>query len=164
MPAPSALDGLKLLVVDDEPDILETLTDLLYMCKVDTANTYETAVEKLSQEEYDVSIIDIMGVNGFDLLIIANEKDIPSLILTSHGLSPENLIKSIKGGAYTYMSKEKMVEMEEFIGDLIMAREKGQKHEHLWLEKQGPYFDDKFGKNWREKDRRFWNQFDKAKE
>ena len=164
MTAPTVLDGLKLLVVDDEPDILETLTDLLYMCKVDTANDYESAVEKLSQEKYDVTIIDIMGVNGFDLLIIANEKDIPSLILTSHGLSPENLIKSIKGGAYTYMSKEKMVEMEDFIGDLIMAREKGQKHEHKWLKKLGPHFDDKFGKNWREKDRKFWNQFDKAEE
>ena len=162
MTTPGVLNGLNLLVVDDEPDILETLIDLLYMCNVDTANDYETAVHMLSQKKYDITIIDIMGVNGFDLLIVANERDVPSLILTSHGLSPENLIRSIKGGAYTYMPKEKMVEMEAFIVDLIMDREKGQKHEHKWLTKLGPYFDDKFGTGWREKDRIFWNQFDKT--
>lgn len=30
MPAPSVIDGLKLLVVDDEPDVLETLVDLTF--------------------------------------------------------------------------------------------------------------------------------------
>ena len=164
MPAPSVLDGLKLLVVDDEQDILETLIDLLYMCEVDTAQDYETAAEMLSSGKYDVAIIDIMGVHGFDLLIIANKKEIPSLVLTSHGLTPENLVKSIKGGAYTYLPKEKMIEMEGFIVDLINARKNWQKHKHAWLKKLGPYFNTKFGNGWKEKDRDFWDKFENTME
>ena len=102
MPIPSVIDGLKLLIVDDEPDILDTLVDLLDRCDIETARDYETAAEMLSQNKYDVAIFDIMGVQGFDLLIIANQKNMPSLMLTSHGLTPENLIASIKGGAQTF--------------------------------------------------------------
>ena len=36
-------DGKRLLIVDDEPDVLETLTDILDMCRIDTAPTFELA-------------------------------------------------------------------------------------------------------------------------
>ena len=46
MDSKSILGGKKLLVVDDEPDVIETLKDLLDMCIIDTAADYQTA-EKL---------------------------------------------------------------------------------------------------------------------
>ena len=162
MTAHSVIDGLKLLIVDDEPDILETMVELLDRCIIDTAYDYETAAEMLHQNKYDAAIFDIMGVQGFDLLIIANQKKMPSLMLTSHGLTPENLIASIKGGAYGYIPKDKMIDIEDFIIDLIEAQTSGQRNKHNWLKKLAPVFELKFGKDWRRKDQKFWGQFDQT--
>ena len=159
MATSNVIDGLKLLIVDDEPDILETLAQLLTRYDIDTARDFDTASDMLSKKRYDMAIFDIMGVQGFDLLIIANQKNIPSLILTSHGLTPENLVVSIKGGAYAYIPKDKMVEIEDFIVDLIEAQKSGQKNKHLWLTKLTPFFDIVFGKNWKEKDPIFWDKY-----
>ena len=74
------LENKKVLVVDDEPDILETLEELLYMCSVDTAVTFEDALSLLKNNTYDVAVLDIMGVKGYDLLKVTNKIDIPSLI------------------------------------------------------------------------------------
>ena len=35
------LHGKKLLIVDDEPDVLQVLIEMLEMCKIDTAATFE---------------------------------------------------------------------------------------------------------------------------
>ena len=49
----SLLDGKKVLVVDDEPDILEVLEELLEMCDVVTASTFEKAKELLESQKFD---------------------------------------------------------------------------------------------------------------
>ena len=36
------LENKKILIVDDEPDVLETLADLLDMCRIDTALDFES--------------------------------------------------------------------------------------------------------------------------
>jgi DNA-binding response OmpR family regulator len=58
------LKGKKILAVDDEIDILETLEEVLDQCDLDTASTYETAKELLETKTYDAAILDIMGVRG----------------------------------------------------------------------------------------------------
>ena len=88
------LQGKKVLIVDDEPDILDTLTELLRVSMIDRASTFEEAKALLETEYYDVVVLDIMGVKGFELLQIAKEKDIPALMLTAHALNKENLKKS----------------------------------------------------------------------
>ena len=99
MTSEDILKGKKILVVDDEPDIRETLEDILEECDIETAGTFESAKELLENTRYDAAILDIMGVKGFDLLEIATEKKIPALMLTAHGLNPDNLVGSIKLGA-----------------------------------------------------------------
>ena len=64
-----ALDGKKILIVDDEPDIIESLEELLEdLFAVDSASSFEEAVSCLKTNTYDVAILDIMGVRGYDLL------------------------------------------------------------------------------------------------
>jgi DNA-binding response OmpR family regulator len=92
------LKDKRVLIVDDEPDILETLEELLDTCLIDSAPDYETAQKFLDKNQYDAAILDIMGVRGYDLLKLANARGIPALMLTAHALSPDNLVKSIKGG------------------------------------------------------------------
>ena len=58
-----SLNDKKILVVDDEIDILESLADLLDdMFMVDSASSFEEAVSCLKNNTYDVAILDIMGV------------------------------------------------------------------------------------------------------
>ncbi len=68
----SILDGKRILAVDDEPDVLEVLKEEIMAaapgCSIDTASTYDQALELLISWSYDLAICDIMGVRGFDLL------------------------------------------------------------------------------------------------
>ena len=64
----SYFDGKKILAVDDEQDILEIIEEELEMADVDMALDYQTASEKIRQNNYDLAILDIMGVDGLTLL------------------------------------------------------------------------------------------------
>jgi len=157
----SALDGKRILIVDDEPDVLETLLEILDMCVVDSAPDFETAQKFLSKNSYDLAILDIMGVRGYDLLELANEKKIPALMLTAHAVSPENLVKSIRGGAQSYVPKDKISDITDYVTDILESREEGGRERSDWLSKLEPYFDKRFGDGWKERDREFWDVYDR---
>src|SRR5512143_2305084 len=90
----SELEGKKVLIVDDEPDVLEVLEESLKMCQVVAANSFEKAKELLDAQKFDVAILDIMGVDGYRLLEMAVRKDIPAVMLTAHAFTPDNLVRS----------------------------------------------------------------------
>ena len=48
--------------MDYELDVLETLEELLYVCKTDSASSFESAILCLKKNTYDAAILDIMGV------------------------------------------------------------------------------------------------------
>ncbi|MFO7684850.1 MAG: response regulator [Desulfobacterales bacterium] len=154
------LKGKRLLIVDDEPDVLETLLDVLDMCVVDTAPSFETALKFLKKNTYDAAIFDIMGVRGLDLLTTAVTSGIPVLMLTAHALNPDTLVSSIKAGARAYVPKDEMADIQNFLIDLLAAREGTDHKRSRWFTRLKPVFDRKFGPGWREKDRPFWNDFD----
>jgi len=145
------LKGEKLLIVDDESEILEVLEDELDVCSIDFARAFEEAKEFLDTNDYDAAILDIMGVSRYDLLRIATEKGIPSLMLTAHALSPDNLVKSIKEGASTYVPKERIADIKIFLMDVLKARQQGIDKHGDWFVRLKPFFDTKFGPGWREK-------------
>ncbi len=68
------LEGKRILIVDDEPDVLDSLEDLLSMCDVTRASNFLDAKEFLQGRYFDIAVLDIMGVEGYDLLEIANKK------------------------------------------------------------------------------------------
>ena len=156
----SPLEGKAVLVVDDEPDILTTVGELLYMCKVDKAQDYDSALQLLLNNTYDVVVLDIMGVNGFELLRNAVVRDFPAVMLTAHAVSPEALKKSIELGAVSFLPKEMIAELQELLEDVIRGGGK-----RLWwlksLQKTGPYFDERFGSDWKEKDP-FFREFEES--
>jgi len=143
----SLLKGKKLLIVDDEPDVLETLQDLLDMCTIDTAMDFQTAKQLLHQNKYDAAVLDIMGVKGYELLEIANKSGIPALMLTAHALSPDDFGKSISGGAKAYTPKEKMTEIAVFLADLLKAQQ-GDEKPYKWFSRLKSFFEWQFGKEW----------------
>ena len=154
------LKGQKILIVDDEPDILETIEELLDMCSLDTAPDFETAKQLINTNRYDIAILDIMGIQGYDLLDLAKKRDIPALMLTAHALTPENLKESIEKGADAYVPKDELVNIGDHIADVIKSNAKGRQGYGAWFSNLKPFFDKAFGKGWRDKDRTFWNSFD----
>ncbi len=157
MSANKILKGKLVLIVDDEKDILDLLTELLGMARVDTASSFEEAKELLESNEYDIAVLDIMGVKGYELLKIANEHNIPALMLTAHALSKEDLKKSAEQGASYYVPKDEINKIDVFVADVLEAIEKDKNPWVRWFERLGSFFDKKFsGPNWREQAREFW--------
>lgn len=155
------LEGKRILIVDDEPDVLETLEELLGMCLIDSAPGFDTGKKFLDKNTYDLAIFDIMGVKGYDLLRIATQKGIPVLMLTAHALSPDNLLKSIKEGAHSYVPKDKLPEITLYIRDILEERQKGDENRGRWFARLKPFFDKQFGFGWREKEKDFWEDFER---
>jgi len=142
----SILNHKKILIVDDEPDILTILEEeILDSCpdsKVDKASNYESAAELLKSKEYDLVVLDIMGVRGFDLLEIAIAENLKVAMLTGHALNPKALKKSHDMGAMAYLPKEKMGEIVPFLEDVLQYN-----HKSGWtrlIEKIGDYYTKKF--------------------
>jgi DNA-binding NtrC family response regulator len=143
------LKGKKILIVDDEPDILEVLEGFLTMCQITKATAFDDAKEIIESQDFDAAILDIMGVNGYELLAIANKKKIPCLMLTAHAFTPDNLVKSIHEGAASYVPKDEISKIEDFLNDIFVAQKTGESPWLSWQKRlPSSYFATKFGAAW----------------
>ncbi len=158
----SFLKGKHILAVDDEADILETIEEILEESKVDTARDYKSASQKIKERKYDLAILDIMGVDGLQLLAEAVQREIPTVMLTAHAISPETLMESIQKGAISYLPKESLADLDDLLNDITGSFHRGEPPWKLLFEKLGDFFDERFGSDWKEKDRDFWSEFSRT--
>jgi CheY-like chemotaxis protein len=153
----SVLNDKRVLAVDDEPDVLETLAEQLEGFSgltFDKAADYDRGYHLLRSWTYDLVILDIMGVRGFDLLNASVSLGFPTVMLTAHALSRDALKKSIEMGARAYIPKEKMVEIVPFLEDVLsLSFQPGWKRV---FEKLGGFFNAKFGPGWQKNEKEFW--------
>ena len=100
----------RILVVDDEPNILEVLRIVLEGegYEVCEAATYKAAAQALASEDFELVICDIKlpDGNGLDLLRAHHDRnpDTRFTVITAHS-TPANLLASLRGGAVEYLSK-----------------------------------------------------------
>jgi len=153
------LDGKRILVIDDEPDVLESLEELLAKCEVVKASNFEAARGLIEQEQFDLVILDIMGVSGYDLLDLATGKDMTVVMLTAHALTPENIVKSYRAGAAYFLPKEEMVNIASFLEDILEAKQKGQSTWNNWMDRLAAYCERTFGAKWQDTEKDFWDKF-----
>lgn len=153
------LTGKRVLVVDDEPDVVETAKTLLTMCEVRGATSFSEARELLETEAFDIAVLDIMGVDGYALLEIANRRGVTAVMLTAHALSPDNIVKSFKGGAASYLPKDKLADLALFLNEILEDKIKGKRLSFRWLERWATFYDKKFGPDWQKEDKEFWEKF-----
>jgi CheY-like chemotaxis protein len=158
----SILDGKRLLAVDDEPDVLDVLEEEILVaapkCKMEKATTYQQAVQRLTSQTYDVVILDIMGIRGFELLDLSSKRNLTVAMLTAHSLNPESLRRSIEMKARAYLPKDKLGEIVPFLECVL-------EEEYLpgWgslMKKLEKYFNSQWGKSWKKPGENFWKEFD----
>jgi len=157
--AQSILNDKRVLAVDDEIDVLETLEDLLddYPGLIlDKAADYETGYHLLRSWTYDAVILDIMGVRGYDLLNAAVHLGFPTVMLTAHALSSDHLKRSITMGARAYIPKERMSDIPEFLEDVISLGHRSSLKR--MFQRLGGVFNKRFGSRWMEDEKTFWDQ------
>ncbi len=161
--AQSILDGKRILAVDDEPDVLkvleEEIMDSCPKCTLDKATNFEDASNLIATKSYDVVVLDIMGVRGFDLLDMAVKKNMKVAMLTAHALSPEALKKSYDMKARAYLPKDKLGEVVPFLEDVLATD-----FQSGWtklFEKLHGFFTDRFESDWEKKTGLTWREWQK---
>ena len=157
--ADSILNDKRILAVDDEPDVLETLEDLLsdYPGLVlDRAADYNMGYQLIRSWTYDAVILDIMGVRGFDLLNAAVHLGIPAVMLSAHAVSPESIRQSLELGARAFIPKEKMADIGKFLEDVLTLSHRGSVRR--MFDRLGGFFNMKFGPDWQQSEKEFWDQ------
>ncbi len=100
----------RVLVVDDEPDLLTlmqlTLTKL--GLEVVTADSRQSAIEALDRQSYALCLTDMQlgDGTGLDVLAAIAERglDLPCAVITAHG-NADNAVAALKAGAFDYLSK-----------------------------------------------------------
>ena len=121
----SLLKDKVILVVDDEPDILETVEEQLDMCLLHKAKDYDAALQYIMSYNYDVVILDIRmpGGNGIDVLQAIKRGDpAPTVIMLTNYPYPQYRGKCMDLGADYFFDKsnefEKVMEViEQLIKD-----------------------------------------------
>jgi len=108
--ADNARDSFKVLVVDDDRIIVESLTELLITEGYDAVgvNSVQAATDKLEQDAYAITITDVNmpDADGFELLNILRDRypAVVPIVITGYG-TIESAVEAIKMGAYDYLTK-----------------------------------------------------------
>ena len=110
--AKSELSGRRILVVDDEQFIRETIMDVVekYGCEADMAADGRQALALIKQRPYDLVISDIKlpHATGYDIFAAAREinRDIPVILMTGFGYDPNHsIVRANKEGLSAVLYK-----------------------------------------------------------
>ena len=113
-PEPPGLQGLRILIVDDEPDTLDLISVELaqHGAMVTGISSAEEALQSLSQETFDLLISDIgmPGMDGYDLIRqvrkqeAGTQKPIPAIALTAYARVQDRM-RAIMAGYSTHVAK-----------------------------------------------------------
>lgn len=100
----------KVLVIDDEPDLLELLELTLSRMGLDTtrAQSIEEAIRLLDAQGFDLCLTDMRLPDGEGLRVVEHITDkgldVPVAVITAFG-SAENAVAALKAGAFDYLAK-----------------------------------------------------------
>jgi DNA-binding NtrC family response regulator len=159
----SILNDKRVLAVDDEPDVLDSLEELVLAdaprCRIEKAGNYEDAVQLLEANVYDIVVLDIMGVRGFDLLETAVTRNFRVAMLTAHALTPEALKRSYDMKAYAFLPKEKLADIVPFLED-VLTYDYATGWKRL-LHKLRGFFGERFVSDWEKKTGMEWKEWSK---
>ncbi len=145
--------GKRILAVDDEPDILEVIKEQLPECQVETAGNFDAGLNYILNDSFDLVILDIMGVSGFDLLEECRKRNLPAAMLTAHAINIDSLNRSIRLGAVSFIPKDELARLPIFISEIFDSIGKTQAHWPQLFKRIGPFFRERLGVVWEDIER-----------
>ena len=117
-------EKLKVLLVDDEKEFVESLSERLELrnLEADVAHDGEQALETIKEGKHDVMVLDLRmpGIDGIEVLrrVKKTNPEIQVVVLTGHGTDKdEAMVKKL--GAFAYMKKP--VDIDQLVGALHKA-------------------------------------------
>ena len=131
------MEGFRVLVVDDEPDFLETIVKRLQRRRVDATgvDSGKTALHLLDQEHFDVVILDVRmpGMDGLETLKEMKRKRplMEVIMLTGHA-SIESGMQGMQLGAFDYVMKPASI--NDLLEKIQQAYERKLLHEKRVLD------------------------------
>ncbi|TLZ06430.1 MAG: sigma-54-dependent Fis family transcriptional regulator, partial [Gammaproteobacteria bacterium] len=124
----AAVEQAVVLVVDDEPDLLELvgLTLSRMSLKTRTASDLQSARRLLKAERFDLCLTDMRLPDGDGLDLVAwiqeNRADLPVAVITAHG-NVESAVRALKLGAFDFVSKPlDLGVLRKLVGSAIKLR------------------------------------------
>jgi DNA-binding NtrC family response regulator len=123
---------IRILIVDDEEDFVEALSERLIMRDYDvtTSLSGEDAIEKVRGYNFDVVILDVSmpGMNGVDALgEIKKIKPLTEVIMLTGHATVESAIDGMKLGALDFLMKP--CETEDLVSKINKAYDRKAEHE-----------------------------------
>src|SRR4051794_27001472 len=112
----------RILVVDDEPPLRELVVVTLgeaFVC--DEVGDGDTALERLSEESYDLVMLDVMmpGTSGTDVLRKMREndelRDVPVVVMSAWQ-SPQDVARALEAGAARFLPKPVTIDEPRSVG------------------------------------------------
>ena len=111
----SNITAPRILIADDQPDVLEALRLLLKgeRFETETVASPEEVIRKVEEREYDAVLIDLnytrdttSGREGLNLLSVlrANDETLPVVVMTAWG-SVESAVEAMRRGAGDFVEK-----------------------------------------------------------
>ena len=118
----------RILIVDDDPALLQALPEALRLrlvdMAVDTCDSAADALRRIAATDYDAIVSDIKmpGIDGLGLLadIRPLRPDTPTLLITGHG-QHDLVVQALRGGAYDFIPKP--IDRDYFVASLKRAIE-----------------------------------------
>ena len=126
------MENLRVLIVDDEADFLETIVMRLKRRKIDAygVDDGKKALEIVENERFDVVVLDFLmpGIDGIETLKLLKKRKpfIEVIILTGHG-SVESGLQGMQFGAFDYIMKP--ADFDELLEKIQQAYERKRIHE-----------------------------------
>src|SRR5688500_11393707 len=122
------MSGAQVLIVDDDPALLEALPEALRLriddLDVDTSDSGRDAIARIAETEYDALVDDIKmpGMDGLELLTEIKKvaPDLPTILITGHG-DHELAVQALRVGAQDYVTKP--IDRDYFVLSLNRAIE-----------------------------------------
>src|SRR4051794_40242866 len=99
-----------ILIVDDEPDLLELLELTLIKMGLDVtrATSVAAAREQLTAKRFDLCLTDMRMPDGSGMHVVefiaSHKLDVPVAVMTAYA-STENAVAALKAGAFDYLLK-----------------------------------------------------------
>jgi DNA-binding NtrC family response regulator len=109
-PPPHLETGQRILIIDDEAAIRESLETLLSIegYTVEIAGDGEEGLDRIGQNSYDLVLLDLAlpGKNGLEVLQLIRERQpaLPVIMITAYG-KVDNVVDAIRTGAQNFVQK-----------------------------------------------------------